>query len=128
MAKDIRPSDELLAAPLPDLIRDLGLAVAKANEELVKIGQGDWVYTIPEGEIELKVAISVNKERTGKAEVGGGLYGFNMNASYSSTYGFKEEAASRIRLTLRACPRNPQPPAPDPPVPDPQSPPDGARS
>jgi hypothetical protein len=100
---DPRASEELLAAPLPDLVRGLGLAVADANKALSETGT-DVRYTIPEAEVELKVALSISKA-TG-AEVGGGvaLHAFSVNASYTSTYSFSEQASSSIRLVLRAMP------------------------
>jgi hypothetical protein len=96
-------SEELLAAPLPDLIKNLGLAVAKANKEL-RNADDEIRYTIPSAEIELKVAISIDSSTAGKAEVGGKISVFTVNASYSKTYGFKEEASSVIKLTLAAVP------------------------
>ena len=104
MPTPARASEELLAAPLPDLIRDLGLAVADANAAL-KEGESDIVYEIPHAEIEVNVAISVSK--TADTSVGGGLklHAFNVNASYASSFGFKEEASSRIKLQIRAQPR-----------------------
>lgn len=99
-----RASEELIAAPLPDLIRDLGLAVAEANRELTKIDDMDLVYTVDHAAIELSVAISIDS--TSKLDVAGGakLSVFNVNASYARTYGFKEEASSKIKLTLAAKP------------------------
>jgi len=98
-----RASEELLAAPLPELIKGLGLAVADANEQLRK---SEMVYTIDEAEIELKIAISI--DTSSKMEVGAdfGIQAFSINASYSKTYGFKEEASSSIKLTMRAIPKN----------------------
>ncbi|MDJ0770338.1 MAG: hypothetical protein QNJ12_16185 [Ilumatobacter sp.] len=110
-------SEELLAAPVEELVEGLGLAVAVANAELSKSESG-VIYTIPEAEVELKVAITINSAR--EAELGGGLKlsAFNVNASYKSTYSYSEEASSRIRLVLRAVPpepgENPEPAAPKP--------------
>jgi hypothetical protein len=96
-------SEELLAAPLPELIKNLGLAVATANKELRS--SGDEVrYTIPSAEIELRVAINVETSTTGKIEGGAKIAVFSVNASYAKTYGFKEEASSVIKLTLSAVP------------------------
>lgn len=98
-------SEELLAAPLPNLIRDLGMAVAEANQAMSQNATNDVVYAINEAEIEVKVAISVSKDS--KLEAGGGvnLNAFSVNASYSKTFGFKEEASSRILIKLSAKPR-----------------------
>ena len=98
-------SEELLAAPLPELIRDLGLAVAGANIELAKAAGGELLYTIDKAEIELKVAISISQESKGSIELGGAISVFNVNASYARTYGYKEEASSLIKLSLAAKPR-----------------------
>lgn len=106
MATSTRPSEELLAAPLPDLIRDLGLAVAEANEKL-RAKSGDLAYTISSAEIEVKIVISVSKSTEAGAGAGGNLYGFALNASYKSTYGFKEEASSSIKIVLQAMPKEP---------------------
>ena len=101
-----KPSEELLAAPLPELIRDLGLAVAEANLALSKVPGGDIVYTIPEAEVELAIAMSLSKEHSGTVGAGGNIMGFTLNASYANTFGFSEQASSRIRLTVRATPRS----------------------
>ena len=101
----INPTEELLAAPLPDLISNLGIAVAKANKALMNNKESDIAYTIPSAEIEIKVAISIDKSSS--TSVGGSLnlQAFNVNASYKNTYGFKEEASSRIKLIIQAKPR-----------------------
>lgn len=99
-------SEELLAAPLPELIKNLGIAVATANKEL-RSADPDMRFTIPSAEIELKVAINVETSETGKIEGGAKISVFSMNASYSRTYGFKEEASSVIKLTLAALPPAP---------------------
>jgi len=107
-----RASEELLAAPLPDLIRDLGLAVAYANGKLREQTMGadgaPLMYTIDSAEIELKVSISMATGSDIGASVGGSLYGFSVNASYARTYNFKEEASSSIKLRIAAKPREKQ--------------------
>jgi hypothetical protein len=104
MPAKTKASEELVAAPLPQLIRDLGLAVAEANKAL-KDAATDVVYTIPSGEIEVNVAISISK--SDDLSVGGslGLNAFSINAAYKSTYGFKEEASSRIKICVQAKPK-----------------------
>ena len=101
-----KASEELLAAPLPRLVGDLGLAIASANKEL-KAVDPTMDYTINDAEIELRVAISIEKESTTEISGGGNISVFNVNASYARTYGFKEEASSRILLKLAARPRVP---------------------
>jgi len=104
VAAPTRASEELLAAPLPAMVRDLGLAVAVANKEL-READSDIRYTIPSAEIEVKIAISVTQAK--ETTVGGSLnvHAFNVNASYKSTFGFSEEASSTIKLTLVAMPK-----------------------
>ncbi len=97
-----RAIEVLMAVPLPELIEGLGLAVASAN---AKLRASDMVFTIDEAEIELKVAISIDSKATTTAGGGFGLQAFSVNASYSRTYGFKEEASSMIRLKMKAVPR-----------------------
>ena len=108
-------SEELLAAPLPELIKNLGLAVATANKEL-RNADPEMRFTIPEAQIELKVAISVSSSKTIGGSAGGQISVLTVNASYASTYGFKEEASSVIKLTLRAAPLEAQPQLPAPPA------------
>ena len=98
-------SEELLAAPLPELLRDLGLAVAAANKELAAVRDNQLTFTIPNAEIEINVAISINKESKGEISAGGNISVFSVNASYARTYGYKEEASSKIKVTLAAKPR-----------------------
>lgn len=97
-------SEELLAAPLPELIKNLGIAVATANKELRSASDDTMRYTIPSAEIELKVAINMETTTQGKIEGGAKISVFSVNASYSKTYSFKEEASSVIKLTLSAIP------------------------
>jgi len=98
-------SEELLAAPLPELLRDLGLAVAAANKELAAVRDNQLTFTIPNAEIEINVAISISKESKGEISAGGNISVFSVNASYARTYGYKEEASSKIKITLAAKPR-----------------------
>ena len=102
-------SEELLAAQLPTLIKDLGLAVAAANQLLGQDTANDIVYTINEAEIEVNVAISVEKKEDVGVDAGVNLNAFSVNASYSKTFGFKEEASSRILIKLSAKPRDQAP-------------------
>jgi hypothetical protein len=98
-------SEELLAAPLPELVKNLGLAVAVANKELRTNKEDDELrYTINEAKIRLKIAINVNTSETGQVDAKLGISAFSMNASYARTYGFKEEASSEIELSLSALP------------------------
>src|SRR6266481_1368653 len=103
-----KATEELMAASLPELIEGLGLAVAKANKALME-PHSDVLFTLPSAEIELSVALSLSKQTEGKIGLSGGgafgVFAFNVNASYASTYGYKAEAASKIHLTLMAKPR-----------------------
>lgn len=98
-------SEELLAAPLPDLIEGLGTAVATANQALAEADNADLVYTINEAEIELKVAISIAEDVEAGAEGGLKISAFSVNASYAKTYSYKEEASSHIKLSIAAKPK-----------------------
>ena len=98
-----RASEELLAAPLPELIQEMGLSVANAN---LKLRESEMIYTIDEAEIELKVAISIGEDITKSGKLEFGIQAFAVNASYSKTYGFKEEASSSIKLKLKAVPKS----------------------
>lgn len=98
-------SEELLAAPLPEMIQGLGVAVAEANMALAKVEDTDLVYTINQAEIELKVAISISKETETGVDAGLKLSAFSVNASYARTYSYKEEASSLIKITLAAVPK-----------------------
>lgn len=103
----VRPSEEILAAPLDKMILNLGLAVARANAEMAKAeaaGATPMVYTIPDAEIELSVAISVTQNTEMKGEASLGLQAFSLSAAYTNTYGFSEQASSRIKLKLKAVP------------------------
>ena len=112
MALPAKASEELLAAPLPEFIRELGLAVAEANQALASVApatppapQADVVFTINQAEIEVAVAITIQKQQEAGGEVKLGFGAFSMNASYKSTFGYKEEASSRIKIVLAAKPR-----------------------
>jgi len=96
-------SEALVAKPLPEMIRNLGLAVAEANRAL-RAAEADMAYAINEAEIELRVAITLSRGSEWKLGAGGSISAFSVNASYARTYGFREEAASRIRLVLQAVP------------------------
>lgn len=110
MNKKTRPSEELVAAPLPELIRDLGHAIAEANDALHR-ADSDVVFTIPEAEVEVSVAISVTKSDEIEASGGLNLHAFSVNASYKNTYSFSEQASSRILVRLQAVPRSEPAPA-----------------
>lgn len=98
-------SEELLAVPLPEMVRDLGVAVAVANKELATIPDNNLAYTIPSAEIEVNIAITLSKESKMGIEAGGNISVFSVNASYARTFGYKEEASSRLKITLAAKPK-----------------------
>lgn len=97
--------ERLQSAGLVDFVKGLGLAVADANKAMAEAPAGNrTIYTINQAEIEVKVAVNMEKKEVigGAASVGFNV--FSVNASYSRTYNFKEEAASSIRLVLAATP------------------------
>jgi hypothetical protein len=102
-----RASEELLAAPLDQMILNLGLAVARANAAMAKAaaaGAEAMAYDIPEADIELAVAISISKDEKITGEASLGLQAFSLSAAYTSAFGFSEQASSKIKLKLRATP------------------------
>jgi hypothetical protein len=112
-------TEELAAAPIAHFIRDLGLGVADANKALQELpGSANLVYAINRAEIEVKVAISMEKGNETSAAGGLKLSVFSLNASYKNTFAYHEEASSSIRISLEAKPRSAAPPAlPAPPAP-----------
>lgn len=108
MANEVMSANEaLVAMPLPAMLAGLGKAVASANQELSKVpGPDGAMMRVTDATIELNIAISVDSSK--KTEVGGGLalQAFSINASYSRTFNFKEEASSKIKMTLAITPGN----------------------
>jgi hypothetical protein len=90
----------LLAMDLPTMLAELGKAVMQANSGITD-------FHIPEAEIELKIAIHVQKSSTVGAGATASLYGVGVNASYQSMYGYSAEGASTIRMKLAAGPKQP---------------------
>lgn len=108
----VRASEQILAAPLGEMIKSLGMAVAEANAAMGKAtaaGGELTVFSIPEAEIELAVAISVSQASEFKGTATFGLQGIALSAGYTSTYGFSEQASSKIKLKLKAVPVAPTP-------------------
>ena len=88
---------------LPVLIRDLGLAVAEANDALLK-ANSNVKFTIPAAEIEVKIVLTESQERKFSVEGGTNLKFVNLNASYCNKYGFSQESSSSIKVHLKAIP------------------------
>lgn len=109
MASELRSTEALQSASIPELIKNLGLAVAEANQALLKSDeeapQTKTVFAISQAEIEIKVAISMGKKTEAGGSVGASLYAFSVNAAYSKTYSYDETASSTIKLTMAAIPR-----------------------
>jgi len=101
----MKPTEKLLNAPVDKLIEGMGMAVAKANKALAEIPGNDIVYAINGAEIELKVAITVDRDQEVGVDAGVAVGAFSMNASYKGTFGYKEEASSTIKLNISAKPR-----------------------
>jgi hypothetical protein len=95
---DFNIQDELLAMELPEMLSMIGQAVNKANQEAGE-------FYIPEAEAEIRIAIHVEKETGGGAEVSGKIYGVGINASYQSQYGYSAEGSSLIKLKFKAGPK-----------------------
>jgi hypothetical protein len=98
-------SEALVAMPLPEMLGSLGRAVAAANMELSKVpGPNGVVMTVTEATVDLNIAISVDTKTTTAASGGLALKAFSVNASYSRSYGFKEEASSKISIKFAVRP------------------------
>jgi hypothetical protein len=99
-------SEALAPQSLPEMIKNLGLAVAVANKDLRAATPDEpFMMTINRATIDLKVAISVQEATTQQAALGLSLKAFSINASYARTYSFKEEASSQITVELAVTPR-----------------------
>lgn len=106
MAEYLKASEALVAMPLPDMLKGLGLAVAEANRELsTQDAGGGHVMTVHSAVIEINVAISVSSAEEVKAGGSLGFQVFSVNASYARSFNFKEEASSKIRLELSVKPK-----------------------
>jgi len=98
-------SEALVAMPLPAMLGSLGRAVASANMELSKVpGPNGAVMTVTEATVDLNIAISVDTQSTTKVDGGLALKAFSVNASYARSYGFKEEASSKISIKFSVRP------------------------
>lgn len=98
-------SEALVAMPLPEMLQGLGLAVAAANKKLAEVpGPNGAVMMVQEATIDLNIAISVDARQEVNAGLGIALKAFSVNASYARTFGFKEEASSRISMKLVVAP------------------------
>lgn len=103
------PSEALVAMPLPAMLGSLGRAVAEANLALSKVpGPNGVVMTVTEATVDLNIAISVDTQTSTDLKGGLALKAFNVNASYAKTFGFKEEASSKISIKFAV-----RPPAPE---------------
>jgi hypothetical protein len=123
----------LLEAPLPELIKRLGLAIAEAQAaldansigvaqamatEMVTLGEEPYsllelgfvptFYAFTEATIEAKLSFSVQESRDkttgGSATVGYGVLAASVNASYTRKFGFQAEGASSIAARLISLP------------------------
>jgi hypothetical protein len=102
---DNEASEALVAKPLPEMIKNLGLAVAEANKALVAANaENPSALVVHSAEIDLNIAVTVDKSKDFSADGGLALKAFSVNASYARSYNFKEEASSRIKLSLSAKP------------------------
>ncbi|WP_299948054.1 hypothetical protein [uncultured Ruegeria sp.] len=91
---------------LPDLSNPEG---PPKEFSLVSMGFLPAFYAVQEAEIEVKMAISMTKQKetAGSASVKGGWgpVAAQVNASYSSRYAYSQEGASR--LTIKLAPADP---------------------
>jgi len=99
-------SEALVAKPLPDMLKNLGLAVAAANKALLEANTDNPTQlAIHSAEIDLNIAVSIDKTTDFSASGGAALKVFSVNASYARSYNFKEEASSHIKIQLSAVPQ-----------------------
>lgn len=107
MPKD--PSEALVAMPLPSMLGSLGRAVAEANQALAQVpGPNGAIMTVTEATVDLNIAISVDTKTSTDLKGGLALKAFSVNASYSKTFGFKEEASSKISIKFAVRPPEPE--------------------
>lgn len=104
MANDA--SEALVALPLPQMLAQLGLAVAEANRQMAALQDtpNRVVMTVQEATVELAIAISVSEQTDAQGQAQLGLKAFSVNASYARSFGFREEASSRITMKLAIVP------------------------
>jgi hypothetical protein len=103
------PSEALVAMPLPAMLGSLGRAVAEANQALSQVpGPNGAVMTVTEATVDLNIAISVDTKTSTDLKGGLALKAFSVNASYSKSFGFKEEASSKISIKFAVRPPEPE--------------------
>ena len=119
-------------APIEDVLVSTGKGIARAQTELDKASieiqrkidenadeveglqeagiSATW-YTIPETEIKLKIAVSVEQktETTSKGKVSNSrLLLRTMDATYQNIFGYSHEIASELRAKIVPVPRPPK--------------------
>jgi hypothetical protein len=103
------PSEALVAMPLPAMLGSLGRAVAEANQALAQVaGPNGAIMTVTEATVDLNIAISVDTKTSTDLKGGLALKAFSVNASYAKTFGFKEEASSKISIKFAVRPPEPE--------------------
>ena len=98
-------SEALVAKPLPEMIQNLAMAVVEANAAVRENATTETVTTIHSAEIELSIAITMERGNKWQVGAGGSISGFSLNASYARTFNFKEEAASKIKIQMSVVPK-----------------------
>ncbi|SEQ08929.1 hypothetical protein SAMN03080615_00366 [Amphritea atlantica] len=120
------PFSTVLAAPLGDMIAEMGIGVAQAqyaidaktienlkqiyslDDELLKemrrIGYRPTWYVIPEAEAEISMALTIQQTTGSDRKVKTEIRGTSVDASYQNQYDFKIEGASTLKLTFRPVP------------------------
>lgn len=115
--------EENFAAPIEDVLISVGQAIGEAqhrlnlaslesqkeidqNEELRNVGmQATW-YTMPETDLNLKIAMSVSKTSESK----GGLTGSKLSistidAKYQNNYNFSKDLTSELKVKILPIPK-----------------------
>lgn len=118
MATDVN-MNEVLIAPLGNLVREMGKSIAAAQQELdaaalaaqqkiasdhpelAALGyQATW-YQIPQAEVEMRMALHFEKPAAGKPTR---LYAAPFNVKYRNTLDFSAEGSSTLKLRIVPVP------------------------
>ena len=117
---------DVIAAPLGDVVAQLGLGVAQAQyaidantianlkalysssddaaKELSALGYRPTWYVIPEAKAEVNLALSITQSRSQEGKTQTELSGTTIDASYKNQFDFNIEASSKLSLTFVPIP------------------------
>lgn len=117
---------DVIAAPLGDVVAEIGLGVAKAQyaidanaiehlkdiysqddittEELRNLGYRPTWYVIPEAKAEVNLALSITQSQGNDGKRTTELSGTTVDAGYQNQYDYNVEASSKLTLTYVPVP------------------------